>query len=91
MGRFPGQFLRRTELIKRSLRLGDEPKWWCREPPQQPSSDDPIQTARWLVSVGSILNLIAHGLKEGPENGLSIQRATRCASRFPKWKMGPTL
>ena len=32
MGRFPGQFLRRTELIKRSLRLDDEPKWWCREP-----------------------------------------------------------
>ena len=34
MGRFPGQFLRRNELIKRSLRLDDEPKWWCREPPQ---------------------------------------------------------
>jgi len=32
VGRFPGQFLRRTELIKRSLRLDDEPKWWCREP-----------------------------------------------------------
>jgi len=34
--RFPGQFLRRTELIKRSLRLDDEPKWWCREPPHYP-------------------------------------------------------
>jgi len=34
VGRFPGQFLRRTELIKRSLRLDDEPKWWCREPLQ---------------------------------------------------------
>ena len=34
VGRFPGQFLRRTELIKRSLRLDDEPEWWCREPPQ---------------------------------------------------------
>jgi len=34
MGRFPGQFLRRTELIKRSLRLDDEPKWWCQEPLQ---------------------------------------------------------
>ena len=32
MGLFPRQFLRRTELIKRSLRLDDEPKWWCREP-----------------------------------------------------------
>jgi len=32
VGRFPGQFLRRTELIKRSLRLDDEPTWWCREP-----------------------------------------------------------
>ena len=35
MRRFPGQFLRRTELIKRSLRLDDEPKWWCREPLHQ--------------------------------------------------------
>jgi len=35
VGRFPGQFLRRTELIKRSLRLDDEPKWWCREPLQR--------------------------------------------------------
>ena len=34
VGRFPGQFLRRTELIKRSLRLDDEPEWWCRKPPQ---------------------------------------------------------
>jgi len=34
VSRFPGQFLRRTELIKRSLRLDDEPKWWCREPLQ---------------------------------------------------------
>jgi len=34
VGRFPGQFLRRTELIKRSLRLDDEPTWWCLEPLQ---------------------------------------------------------
>jgi len=34
VGRFPGQFLRRTELIKRSLRLDDEPKWWCLDPLQ---------------------------------------------------------
>jgi len=34
VGGFLGQFLRRTELIKRSLRLEDEPKWWCLEPPQ---------------------------------------------------------
>ena len=32
MGRFPGQLLRQTELIKRSLRLDDAPKWWCQEP-----------------------------------------------------------
>jgi len=32
VGRYPGQFLRRTELTKRSLRLDDEPKWWCKEP-----------------------------------------------------------
>jgi len=31
VGRFPGQFLRRTELIQRSLRLDDEPRWWCQE------------------------------------------------------------
>ena len=31
MGRFPGQLLRRTELIKRSLRQDDEPTWWCLE------------------------------------------------------------
>jgi len=36
VGRFPGQFLRRTELIKRSLRLDDKPKWWCQEPLQVP-------------------------------------------------------
>ena len=34
VGCFPGQFLRRTELIKRSLRLDDEPTWWCQEPLQ---------------------------------------------------------
>jgi len=32
VGRFPGQFLRRTELIKRSLRPDDEPPWSCLEP-----------------------------------------------------------
>jgi len=32
VGRVPGQFLRRTELIKRSLRLEDEPKYRCLEP-----------------------------------------------------------
>jgi len=35
-------------------------------------------------------NYIAPGPKQGPQNGLSIQRATRCASRFPNWKMGST-
>ena len=34
MGRFPWQLLRRTELIKRSLRLDEETKWWCQEPLQ---------------------------------------------------------
>ena len=34
MGRFPGQFLRRTELIKRSLRQDDEPTRWCLKPLQ---------------------------------------------------------
>ena len=34
MGRFPGQFLRRTELIKRSLRPDDGRTWWCLEPLQ---------------------------------------------------------
>ena len=28
VGCFPGQFLRQTELIKRSLWLDDEPTWW---------------------------------------------------------------
>jgi len=36
-------------------------------------------------------NYIASGPKQGPQNGLSIQHATRCASRFPNWKMGSTL
>jgi len=31
VGCFPGQFLRRTELIKMSLRLDDEPTWWCQK------------------------------------------------------------
>jgi len=31
VGLFPGQFLRRTELVKRSLRQEDEPTWWCLE------------------------------------------------------------
>jgi len=34
VGRIPGQFLRRTELIKRSRRQNDEPTWWCIEPLQ---------------------------------------------------------
>ena len=34
MGRFPEQFLGRNKLIKRSLRLYDEPKWSCLEPLQ---------------------------------------------------------
>jgi len=34
VGGFPGQFLRRTQLIKRSLQLDDKPKWWCQEPLQ---------------------------------------------------------
>jgi len=32
VGCCPGQFLRQTELIKRSLWLDDEPTWWCLEP-----------------------------------------------------------
>jgi len=36
-------------------------------------------------------NYIAPGPTQGPQNGLSIQHATRCASRFPNWKMGSTL
>jgi len=36
-------------------------------------------------------NYIAPGPKQGPQNGLSIERATRCASRFPNWKMGSAL
>jgi len=32
VGRFSGQFLRQTELIKRSFRLDDEPTWWWLEP-----------------------------------------------------------
>jgi len=32
VGRFPGQFLRRTKLIKRSLRPDEEPTWRCLEP-----------------------------------------------------------
>jgi len=31
VGCFPKQFLRQTELIKRSLWLDDEPTWWCLE------------------------------------------------------------
>ena len=34
MRRFPGQFLRRTKLIKRSPRQDDQPTWWCPEPLQ---------------------------------------------------------
>jgi len=34
VGCFPKQFLRQTELIKRSLWLDDEPTWWCLEPLQ---------------------------------------------------------
>jgi len=40
VGCFPGQFFRRTELIKRSLRLDDEPTWWCQEP-LQPDTRSP--------------------------------------------------
>ena len=32
---FPEQFLRQTEMIKRSLWLDDEQTWWCLEPLQQ--------------------------------------------------------
>jgi len=50
VGRFPGQFLRRTELIKRSLRLDDEPKWWCREPLQFLVEQQGIPTVATPVS-----------------------------------------
>jgi len=46
VGRFPGQFLRRTELIKRSLRLDDEPTWWCREPLHSPSEEEELNRRR---------------------------------------------
>jgi len=36
-------------------------------------------------------NYIAPSPKQSPQNGLSIKRATRCASRFPNLKMGSTL
>jgi len=35
VGRSPEQFLRRTELIKRSLWTDDELAWWCLEPRQR--------------------------------------------------------
>jgi len=53
VGRFPGQFLRRTELIKRSLRLDDEPKWWCREPLQ-----DRLLSPRLIVCVRDVENRV---------------------------------
>jgi len=34
VGRFPGLFLRRTELIKRSIRQNDKPTWLCLDPLQ---------------------------------------------------------
>jgi len=33
---------------------------------------------------------IAPGPKQDPQSGLSIQRATRCTSRFPNWRTGST-
>ena len=45
MGCCPRQFLRRTELIKKSLWLDDEPKWWCSEPPQFPVKQHGIPVA----------------------------------------------
>jgi len=55
------------------------------------SNDDPTQAVSWLASDISMPNYIAPGPKQGPQNGLSIQHATCCASRFPNWKMGSTL
>jgi len=60
VGCFPEQFLRQTELIKRSLWLDDEPAWWFSEPPkfmveQQgiPAVATPVPGSRfpdrWLV------------------------------------------
>jgi len=42
---FRGSFFDGTELIKRSLRLDDEPKWWCREPSHlcSPGGPPPFQ------------------------------------------------
>jgi len=34
VGCFPKQFLRQTDLIKRSLWLDEEQMWWCLEPLQ---------------------------------------------------------
>jgi len=45
VGRFSGQFLRRTELIKRSLWPDDEPTWWCLEPLQTPPGAGSSTTA----------------------------------------------
>jgi len=36
-------------------------------------------------------NYIAPGPKQCAQSGLFIQRATRCASKFPNWNMGSTL
>ena len=48
VGRLPGQFLRRTELIKRLLRLSDEPTSWCLEPLQgSRTSSLPPETTLW--------------------------------------------
>jgi len=61
VGCFQGQFLRQTELIKRSLCLTVEPTWWCLEPEQflmeqqeSPGAATPVPGSRfpdrWLVA-----------------------------------------
>ena len=47
---FRGSFFQRTELIKRSLRLDDEPKWWCREPLQYLVEQQGISVVATLAS-----------------------------------------
>ena len=55
VGYFPGHFLRRSELIKRSLWLNDEPTWWCIEQlqylvekPRIPAVATPVPGCRFL-------------------------------------------
>ena len=85
MGRFPGEFLRRIELIKRSLRLDDEPKWWCPEPLQVLVEQHGIPAgcnARIRVSVTrSLVGLLSSGRRESPRrSGVDIRKDTTMTS-----------